>query len=652
MKDNRRRDAVRAELEKDFLSRDKGFIHQRKTDRTGWEKELKSRDGSLSGAFTDTSSQEAVLRGATKAAESMVAAMGVPGGVEIHVDDSQSYTDCKHLIVLATDCFDDTALTPGQALDCFTGEAVHEAAHILYTSPTGSAAYGAFVRDMENIIEDERIERRVGDDLPGFANYLRATKYRYFDQSKCAGAMSSVPEEQFAARILNAVIKLVRYPDAFDDRDIDDFGEELLQVKRILTPYPESTQEALQRSLAIRDLFRKWLKEEAQRRQQQQQQDGQGGQQGDNSPEEGNDGGNGRSDGKQNGERQQGSGGTEDGTRQASGKKGPSDASGGSQAPRMTDAQADAVLDKAAKAILGEAAGHSDPDEKHKCRAVRDADGTADALIRGAVEKAGAPGNEKFSVVFPEKLNPSGKDFAKTRYHQSAARIKHLVPAMKKILALSGTEYTHRVTGRLCGRLDAGKLAEAVQGVPSVYSRTISAKTSKTAVCVLIDESGSMYGRKITAALDAAVLLAESVGKLPNVDFFCYGFTTGIINVYAEHGHRASETLGYLRDEAGTPTGRAIREAVHRVRRQTEEACLLFVVTDGDPDCRENVPAAVKDAIGKGFSPVGIGIDGMTTGQFPESADVEDISRLPVELGKIVRGGLLKRSKRTFSERA
>lgn len=643
------RDAIRAELAKDFLDRDKGFIHQRRTDRTGWEKELKSRDGSLSGAFTDTSSQEAVLRGATKAAESMVAAMGVPGGVEIHVDDSQSYTDCKHLIVLATDCFDDTALTPGQALDCFTGEAVHEAAHILYTSPTGSAAYGAFVRDMENVIEDERIERRVGDDLPGFANYLRATKYRYFDQSKCAGAMSSVPEEQFAARILNAVIKLVRYPDAFDDRDIDDFGEELLQVRNILTPYPDSTREVLQRALAIRDLFRKWLKEEQQRRQdQERQQQGQDGQQG---QPNGSASGNGGSDANPRSGQTPSSDGN-GGKPQSSDKNNGNSNVRRDQTQPMTDAQADAILDKVAKESLGDSTGHPAPDDKHKCKAVRDAAGKADALIHGAVEKAGAPGNGKTVIIFPEKAHPAGRNAAKERYRQSAARIKHLVPAMRKILALSGTEYSHRVTGRLNGRLDTGKLAEAVQGVPSVYSRTIAAKTSKTAVCVLIDESGSMYGGKVTAALDSAVLLAESIGKLPCVDFFCYGFTTNILKVYAEHGHRASDTLGYLGALSGTPTGHAINEAVHRVRKQTDEGCLLFVVTDGDPDGRENVPAAVRNAIKQGFSPVGIGIDGATTGQYPESADVEDIAKLPVVLGRIVRGGILKRSKRTFSETA
>ena len=690
---NDRKKQIRLELKKDFLDRDKGFIHQTKAGRTEWEKEMKSADGTVSGLLTDTSSVNAVLRNAWKTASSMVDAMGVPGGVEIHMDDTRSYTDCRHLIVLATDCFDDKNLTPGQALDCFTGEAVHEAAHILYTKPTGSAQYGEFVRDMENIIEDERIERCVGEDFPGFANFIRATKYRAFDQANIGEAMSQVEEENYVARIINAVLKLVRYPDAFDDRDIDDFGEELLQVKEVLTPYPESTADCCKKALEIRELFREWLKKAAEKRQQQQQQqqNAPGGNSGDDRNEEndekpadgqsgnGNEGnqcgespeerdeenGNG-ADGQENGP-QEDDGVKENDARtpasddresdgkeeQDSGEDEPSPETDGGK--EMTDEDIDKMLDTIAGrtlriAMSAPAKENAPVDEKDQCLAVKQNACGIDAVMQGAAEGAGAPGNESFVIVYPEIFDRQDRDKARERYRASYNRIRAYIPATKKILALSGTEYKHQVTGRLSGKLDAGKLAEAVQGVPSVYRRTISAKTNKTAVCVLIDESGSMYGKKVTAALDAAVLLAESVGKLHNVDFFCYGFTTDLIKVYAEHGHRPSDTLGYLDSTSGTPTGNAIDEAVCRIRRQTDEECLLFVVTDGDPDSRAKVKKALKEAIGKNFSPVGIGIDGSTAGQFPESADVPDVSELPLALGKIVRGGLLKRSRRTFLE--
>ena len=76
------------------------------------------------------------------------------------------------------------------------------------------------------------------------------------------------------------------------------------------------------------------------------------------------------------------------------------------------------------------------------------------------------------------------------------------------------------------GMLDTGKIAEAFQGVPTVYMREGQVKSDRISVCILIDESGSMYGEGETAARDTAVLLNEAIGTLQNVDLYIYGHST------------------------------------------------------------------------------------------------------------------------------
>ena len=51
-------------------------------------------------------------------------------------------------------------------------------------------------------------------------------------------------------------------------------------------------------------------------------------------------------------------------------------------------------------------------------------------------------------------------------------------------------------------------------------------KSDRISVCILIDESGSMYGDGERAARDTAVLLNEAIGTLQNVDLYIYGHST------------------------------------------------------------------------------------------------------------------------------
>ena len=111
----------------------------------------------------------------------------------------------------------------------------------------------------------------------------------------------------------------------------------------------------------------------------------------------------------------------------------------------------------------------------------------------------------------------NGKE-VKNAYLESLDRVRRYIPAISKALKCSSMEYKLIHRGMRSGVLDTGKLAEAFQGVPTVYMREGEVRTEKIAVSILIDESGSMWNSGDIPARDTAVLLNEALSTVPNVD--------------------------------------------------------------------------------------------------------------------------------------
>lgn len=73
------------------------------------------------------------------------------------------------------------------------------------------------------------------------------------------------------------------------------------------------------------------------------------------------------------------------------------------------------------------------------------------------------------------------------------------------------------------GRFDRRAMVPAVRGKDDVFTRRDDAPALNTAVCMLVDMSGSMHGSKIELAERAAISLAEALDKV-NVPFEVLGF--------------------------------------------------------------------------------------------------------------------------------
>ena len=247
-------------------------------------------------------------------------------------------------------------------------------------------------------------------------------------------------------------------------------------------------------------------------------------------------------------------------------------------------------------------------------------------------------------------------------YERIKKQISPHVPALKKILVAQDKNYDFVIHGCRSGLLDTTKLAEAYQGVPQVYTRIGHVRTNRTAVCVLVDESGSMCNicggtQKDKIARKTAILFNEAFGSIPGVDLFIYGHTadylenyTTQLNIYREPGMGIDRysALSEIGARYENRDGDAILTAAKRVRKKTSSKCTMFVISDGSPcaidywgyDAVKDTRKKILQAQALDFNIIGICIDSVPgmIDMYDSWIDISsDLSQFPIKLGRIVK---------------
>lgn len=572
-------------LSKDWLERDgESFVKIRTKGRLGWEESLKEGTP-YSSYLLESPSMEELIKRAYALARNTISAMDIPSKVTVRLGGGGSCTEGRNVYV-ATDYFDDDALATGEKLDIFLGLTAHEGSHLLYTEfPMMRKAAGVhpLCAKLLNIIEDERIERNLGEDKPGLANYLKAVKRHYFGRySGMTGGSEDVSPLQ---KILNCILGLIRYPRLLREEEMLEFGELLLKVEKILTPYPDSTASA---ERAAEKIFELIIKEYGRESGSGKKDSGEGKA----SPEE-----SGREktspDKSEDSTDKSDSGDSGEGTdsESDSGEDNAEDTGEDLPSKRSREESVKAMesdLDKIAEALEEVAGGPVQPDVEG-CSALRgdqlaEAVSTDRELLAKICEGEVETGSSKDVIFTRQKENRDG-------YMSALEEVKQYVPAVRKVVKGRCVEYSLTHLGMRSGVLDTGKLAEAVQGVSTVYKRQGEVRSDRACVCILVDESGSMYRHgRMLAARKTAVLLNEALSSIPNIELFIYGHTadcerSGIteLNIYREKGFAPKYALGSLEPRSNNRDGLAILETALRVRKQTKEEVLMFIISDGEP---------------------------------------------------------------------
>lgn len=610
-------------IKSDFLDRDsETFVKIRTDNRIGWEA-LIPRGEDLSDVVTGLSGQESktdFIKGCYSAARDCIIAMDTPYKVSLELTNDTNATDARK-VYLETALFDDDQLSMSQKAATFLGLAVHEGSHLKYSDfNLGKKIDNDTVAHLDNIFEDERIERICGQEIPGFANFLKSAKYYKFYLYHKKMAATHVPKNlNDGVRLLNCILAMVRFPSMMNEDDLRQFAPYLYKVRELVTAYPggypSTPQENLQLAKDVYEVLKDFFK---------------------NNPSQPN----------------QGNGTPK---RQDGGQEGGQDAG-----EPLTDKEAETLV-KVLTDAMGEAmqtlsaTPQEDGGGLSEEQISKDVSRN-DGLVAGICKNTVTLGLNPQAVIYKAEND-------REVYADSLSRVRRYVPAISKILRGHCEERTLIHRAQRSGQLDTWKIAEARQDVQSVYKRKGRITSDHISVAVLVDESGSMYGEKIRAARDLAVLLNEAITDIPAIELAIYGHTYADhlrdsyydgepiceLQVYREKNYHPKYALGSVEARSGNLDSVAIKETAARMARDSKAAKqLMFVITDGAPneEC-STLTETVRQLEKQGYAIVAICIE-------PEYDPSEfyrnyirytDMSTLAGGLGKIIKNAIVKNTK-------
>lgn len=605
-------DSVVDSLMDDWFERDgETFTKVRKTGRLGWEKTLEEGD-SYSTYLLEAPTEEDLIKRAYTLAKETLVVMDPPFKVSLRITPTpSSHTDGK-TVVVSTKMFDDMELTTGEKLDAFLGTAIHEGCHLLYTDLTFlKKISNRVIFQIFNIIEDERIEQLLGELKPGLANFLEKSKYYWFDHYYLDELDSKKEGKELSPfiKIINCFLHIIRYPKYLVEDEVVEYAHYLLEVKKVLHPFPVTTEDAVKAAYRVFDIIKDFyekLEEE---------------------------------------EKEKAESSSDDSDEDSS------DTLGKALKKLLDDAKdAEDLLDTVASSpsSIPASSGGKGLGEDSVSKTVLKDGSILGELCEGSVE-VGETEDSFFSKT---------KESQEV-YMDSLKRVAQYIPSISKILKGHCKEYKLIHKSMRSGVLDTNKLAEAFQGVSTVYMREGEVTTDKIAVCVLIDESGSMGGDRIRAARDTAILINEAVGAVPNVELFIYGHSGDIkrsvsteMYVYREKGYNPKFALGTVTAKCQNRDGIAILEVAKRVRKQTKNPVLYFILSDGSPCAGgyggERAMSHTKQCVEKteklGFKVIQVCINhSYDPGKmFKNFVILEDMSTLSKELGKAIKKAALQ----------
>jgi cobalamin biosynthesis protein CobT len=179
-------------------------------------------------------------------------------------------------------------------------------------------------------------------------------------------------------------------------------------------------------------------------------------------------------------------------------------------------------------------------------------------------------------------------------------------------------------------------------------------------VVILIDESGSMSGSgKYKRAREVAILIHEALLGIKNINYWCYGHTTGgwsgnstadvLMSIYHEGPVRDVQDkykLMRIRADSGNCDGRAILESAGRVKRRisNDRNVLFILISDGAPteschgirpdDYARSAAKYVQDKYKYNF--IHVGIDCCNKTLYDISIDYTNPADLSRRIGEVV----------------
>jgi hypothetical protein len=493
----------------------------------------------------------------------------------------------------------------------------HEAAHVRYTDFSVRLT-NDFAGDLLNILEDVRIEQAIGLEYPGCIANLRELTRLLVEQEGVFRPDPSHPSQSILAWIMAVIYMAVLGHDSLrQTRDSAEplvrqalgrnFDQALLLLDRAgaLT----STREAA----ALRDELMKLIRDSAHQQPkngQSRPSQSQSGSHGDQNDGTGSDNSRQQNETGSNSVQQAQKGEKQQNSSQSAGSgqhKSPGHSSQG-QSGKSDSPSQESVRQALAEALSGKSVGsYGNVGEK-----------LAELLSQNATESS-FNGTAAAAPRLPtaQTLNQTGgyDDLSALRVHTAAlrARLQGLVQASKQKRS-TPVSVGHRLDSRVLTRL---RICDT-----RVFTRKEEKRAVNTAVCMLLDSSGSMGNttvlNKMGIASRACFVAAESLYSIPGVRTAIATFKGHENQVFpmVDFGEKPDHSRFNISGSGGTRLGHALWWAWGELclRRETRKICIAF--SDGDTGDGPVTQAAIKRMRESGIEVIGIGIQDSSIKQY------------------------------------
>lgn len=480
-------------------------------------------------------------------------------------DKDQSFTDGK--IITISD-LSNHEMDTTRKVDTMIGLSFHEACHCRYSDFSKMIGLSGVESQILNILEDEGIEQAFKAIKGGYYNFIKSVKYLYFDEEFNGEFSANNDVEEFG----NIFLALVRYPKFINEgkwlsQDLRNKWQEFfVTVHSVMerngcfeVEQEQITEKNVKAAKQITKLLEEFIEERKKENSETQEQD------------------NNQSEKDENNESSDDSSQSEMDKQFEESKTDPNSMTSKMAEIEAADVDLSKLVNEVTKEISEMKFNNKDTDDEvvRYCSEIDD-------KITGTDKKCAHP--QAFKEVYSE--------------------IKPVIKKVEKLFNLDNCKKIENIKTQYnqFGQLSSGSVVNAFCGsrfVNTQYKSIEHNKSTKIAVALAVDMSGSMTKERLIKAQTYVTILSEVISKLSGCKLYVYVHSDSIKTLVNNDYNASKNNLGFIQDvESGFNRNQnevmAYTAIMDNVRKSTKLPVVGINFTDSYYCC---MPSKIKSSL-------------------------------------------------------
>lgn len=477
----------------------------------------------------------------------------------------QSFTNGK---VITVSDLSNHEMGANRKVDTMIGLAFHEACHCRYSDFSKMAGLNDVECLILNILEDEGIEQAFKAIKGGYYNFIKNVKYLYFDEDFNGEFSANNDVEEFG----NIFLSLVRYPKFINEgiwlsQDLrNKWGEFFVTVHAIMerngcfeNEQERITEKNVRAARQIAKLLEEFIEEHKKEYEQDKSQDNNQNEKDDNNKS--------------------------------------SDDIGQSELEKQFEES------------------RNDPDSMTSKMTEM---GAADVDLNKLVEEMAKEISEmkldsekvnedvaRFCSEIDDTISGTDKNCARVQaFKEVYSEIKQVIKKVEKLFNIDNGKKIENIKTQYnqFGQLSSGSVVNALCGsrfVNTQYKSVEHNKSTKIAVALAVDMSGSMTKERLVKAQTYVTILSEVINRIPDCELYVYAHSESIKTLVNNDYNVSKNNLGFIQDtESGFNKKqnevKAYKAIMDNVRKNTKLPVVGINFTDSLYCC---VPGSIKKTL-------------------------------------------------------